>query len=357
MKCSEATVVHGRVQWLDIAKAIAIVMVVFGHTVRDGYAQLLVYGFHVPLFFVTAGMSSFYSESKKNRVKKDFIRIMIPYYVWGILSIGLYALLGSVAQDKFGIHTDLSVIKNIGGLLFGSTRNGYMQYNLPLWFLPCLFVTRLQFYLLCKVFQNKKIGVVVASAVIAAIGVAYSYLDLPYLPFSFEVSLIMLPFFVLGNWAMSQKRMWMALEGKRVAVTLCAMVLTLGAVLLAMLNKRPKYHMNFFPCFPLFLLVALMGSCGIILLSMGIQKCKFLSYLGRNTLGILVMHKYPVLIFQLVGPFEALLNAGEPLLPSALAGLVVTGIAIGACLIVSQIVMKICPFALTGEVRKNHKKI
>lgn len=48
-----------RVIWVDLVKAIAMFLVVFGHlnTVADfGFPEQVVYTFHMPLFFIVAGM-------------------------------------------------------------------------------------------------------------------------------------------------------------------------------------------------------------------------------------------------------------------------------------------------------------
>lgn len=338
-----------RISWLDIAKAFAIIMVVFGHTVRDGNAQLAVYGFHVPLFFLTAGMSAAMSGQRKGRIWKDFRRIMVPYYIWGLVSIGIYAVLGGVAQAKFGIHTDLSPIKNIGGLLYGSPRNNYMQYNLPLWFLPCLFAVKLMYYGLQRIMGEKKLGMLVISLCIAAVSFGHSALKLPYLPFSLEIAAKMLPLFMLGNWAIGQETLWGAFEKRRWLSGLAGGALVIAAMVLATFNQRPQYHLDQFPGLPLFVCVALLGSFGVLLLSVCIKNSKWLSYRGRNTLAILVMHKFPVMLFQMAGPFAALLNDGRPLIPAILAGALVTAVAVGACLAVAVIVKKICPVALAGS--------
>ena len=46
-----------RLAWLDIAKAITIFLVVFGHTLRDGVAKQIVYAFHVAAFFLLSGIT------------------------------------------------------------------------------------------------------------------------------------------------------------------------------------------------------------------------------------------------------------------------------------------------------------
>lgn len=50
----------GRIQWVDIAKGIGIVLVTLGHTnarlLLGGYVGWWINAFHMPLFFVMAGL-------------------------------------------------------------------------------------------------------------------------------------------------------------------------------------------------------------------------------------------------------------------------------------------------------------
>ena len=271
------------------------------------------------------------------------------------MSICIYAVLGELAQKKFGIHTDLSILKNIGGLLYASPRNNYMQYNLPLWFLPCLFATKLMFYGIMKATRNRKVLMLGATIIIAALGFVYSCFELPYLPFSLEIAVKMLPFFMIGNLLMWKGALFQKVAEKRIVAGGVGLLLLCVVVFFSTLVDRPQYHLDNFPCVPLFIVNAVLGSCGVILISISIGRCAWLSYLGKNTLAILVMHKFPVLLFQMAGPFANILNKGEPLALCVIAGVIVTAIAIGACLTVTKLVMKFFPFALTGTLKVKRK--
>ena len=52
---------HNRKQWLDIAKGIAIILMVIGHTSIPNIASNFIYAFHMPLFFIASGL--FFSVS------------------------------------------------------------------------------------------------------------------------------------------------------------------------------------------------------------------------------------------------------------------------------------------------------
>ena len=44
---------QGRLQHIDIAKGIAICLMVYGHT--NSYGMSFIYSFHMPLFFILSG--------------------------------------------------------------------------------------------------------------------------------------------------------------------------------------------------------------------------------------------------------------------------------------------------------------
>lgn len=72
-----------RAIWVDYAKAIGIILVVYGHVIRGIYnsdipldigfyetSNNIVYSFHMPLFFFLAGIYFFKSLSEKGKVKR-----------------------------------------------------------------------------------------------------------------------------------------------------------------------------------------------------------------------------------------------------------------------------------------------
>lgn len=78
----------GRIVWIDIAKALCIVLVVIGHYYPDTHPmwyeemRSVIYTFHMPLFMFTSGY--IYMATKKKETYADFIwrkvkRLMIPY--------------------------------------------------------------------------------------------------------------------------------------------------------------------------------------------------------------------------------------------------------------------------------------
>ena len=83
-----------RIEWLDDIKGVAIALVVAGHvaaTMRNittGCVQStmqvafdFIYSFHIPLFFVLAGLT--FSADKKfvEFFRRKFFRLMVLYYI------------------------------------------------------------------------------------------------------------------------------------------------------------------------------------------------------------------------------------------------------------------------------------
>ncbi len=105
-----------RTDWVDSAKAIGIVLVVYGHVARGLYGSglyqpeevfhlidSLVYSFHMPLFFFLSGL--FFSSSLSKRGGKKLLfnkidTIVYPYIIWSILQGSVEALLSNYTNGN-----------------------------------------------------------------------------------------------------------------------------------------------------------------------------------------------------------------------------------------------------------------
>lgn len=134
-----------RIAWIDIAKGIAIILVVIGHCIPDAASSTgisvteyrwlhdIIYSFHMPLFFFLSG----YMIVRENMVKSgkrpsDVIknrwnRLIIPYVFVGICYAPFKLLLSKFANKPYDIE-------NIWKMIIGVNPDG------ELWFLYALFV-------------------------------------------------------------------------------------------------------------------------------------------------------------------------------------------------------------------------
>lgn len=107
-----------RLEWIDIAKCLAIILVVLGHATGASIVGKYIYSFHMPLFFIISGMCFTNGKYKiKNLVKKRFKQLFLP---------AIWLTFISVIIIKLANHPyELSAL---GDALPGA-----------LWFLPVLF--------------------------------------------------------------------------------------------------------------------------------------------------------------------------------------------------------------------------
>jgi len=135
-----------RIKWIDALKFVGIFYIYLGHLGGSaGNLYPFVFSFHVPLFFFISGC--FASTRARTSLRQftidKFKQLMVPYFVYSLLSIVVY-LLCIPATDSFSVVASLLLNMVLG------VRNE-TPYGPSLWFLPCIFVTALIFRAACTI--------------------------------------------------------------------------------------------------------------------------------------------------------------------------------------------------------------
>lgn len=87
-----------RNEWLDIAKGVAIISVIAGHTLAvDGLARHVIFTFHMPLFFSAAGYT-FRGGSMGEVCKHAAFRLLPPYLLLCVV-LGWIAVKGRAGNS------------------------------------------------------------------------------------------------------------------------------------------------------------------------------------------------------------------------------------------------------------------
>lgn len=130
-----------RIQYIDIAKGIAMILIIAGHSVCAGYVQNAIYSFHVPLFFFVSGYF-FKKRNFSDLVARNTKRLLVPYFVTCSLLVACN-ICKAIAGKGWGLVSD-SIIAAF------YCCGEYMDYGfvrIPscgvLWFLPALFFAML----------------------------------------------------------------------------------------------------------------------------------------------------------------------------------------------------------------------
>lgn len=78
-----------RIEWIDVAKGITIILVMIGHYVSYGsQIRNFIFAFHMPLFFILSGYTFKFLDDKKEilkKTKKEIIRFLLPAFLLTII--------------------------------------------------------------------------------------------------------------------------------------------------------------------------------------------------------------------------------------------------------------------------------
>jgi fucose 4-O-acetylase-like acetyltransferase len=165
-----------RIEWIDTARGIGIILVVYGHVLRGlqgagiidvsspiWLSDYAIYTFHMPLFLLLAGINV---ESSLAKGRRQFFlgklwTIAYPYLLWSIIQGSLQSFLPSVVNHPRSTMFLLSIV-----------RQPYAQF----WFLYALFVC----HMLALLVGNRKwllalLGVVAFALCTHSLGEPTSY--------------------------------------------------------------------------------------------------------------------------------------------------------------------------------------
>lgn len=193
-------------------------------------------------------------------------------------------------------------------------------------------------------------------SIIAAIAIQYVIYKFSLFPtkapiFKADVAIAMLSFSLSGVLfskfaAQNQKNL-----RKPYIFILSLLCVAAGGFSALKLNILVGYQSSEYGRILIFYLSAFMSVLGFTMLCFFIPKLKVISYIGSNTMPILLMHKFPVVFFHTLCPFISEKLADKSLFWSAIAAL----LSIGLCLLVALPIHKIAPFVL-GEKMPPRKR-
>jgi fucose 4-O-acetylase-like acetyltransferase len=132
------SIAQQRIEWIDIAKGIAIILVVLGHTLSSSNALWsIIYSFHMPLFFLLAGFT-FKIKDTPTVVKTSALRLLVPYVICYVL----ITLASIIWQATFDVKWFVSQLT----AFFFASAIQVKFFNLPavgiIWFFWALFLSR-----------------------------------------------------------------------------------------------------------------------------------------------------------------------------------------------------------------------
>lgn len=271
-----------RIEWIDVAKGIGMLLVILGHTIQLNIVTPL-YAFHMPLFFFLSGLL-IKSDTLTflPYVKKMSLRLLRPWIIMLFISF-LVCMCIPQWRDKYTLEAVLMDFY---------TCNTNIFQNSSLWYLPCFFFALMFFYWLnkwCQEGGHRHIYMFIGYAVIMLfIKQIVELLSLPTsrLPFKMDTALLAMVFIAVAFWWRNYIFELVVKPPKKriVSVTIVAMIAT-AANGWANMNSLDfgRVRLLYFP-------VAFSGIMSVCLVSYYICKIKMkpikhlLMFYGRNSM-------------------------------------------------------------------------
>ncbi len=264
-----------RLHFIDIAKGIAIILVIFAHTFRGNALKTFIYAFHIPVFFIISGV--FFNPNKytgfKSFLKLKFKSLLIPYIFFYSLSFFYWLIVERYIRPGANVPISTPLL----GLFYGTDTASYMVPNGALWFLTGLFTAELILFIILK--HSKKIFFRILWICLIGIGgYALSLYDVLRLPLSFNSSLIAVVFLGFGYFIKDYIKQRSI---HKITILCAALVLFVAVYFLSKLNGIIDMDYTNYNNIFLFLASAILGSIALLLFSKLLNKQPILEYLGK----------------------------------------------------------------------------
>ncbi len=271
-----------RIEWIDTAKSIGIFLVVLGH---QGFCNnnipTIIYSFHMPLFFFLSGIFFKSDTSWSNLLKRKSSSILMPYFLFAPVLYLFWFFLGRHYGNDATMN--YSPLLNFIGVFYGQNSE-MMQWGMPMWFLLCLFIVNL----LYKLIGDIRIPNMIMLITFFIIGVVFSEVNIYRLPWSIDVAFIAVLFFGLGHLCRDYLFSSKIAKGYNICVVLIGMPLLYYG---SLYNGRVDMFGFEFKNVSLFILNSVVGIVTVLAFSKMLPSVKFLNYIGRGSLIILVFHQ------------------------------------------------------------------
>lgn len=309
---------HKRIEWIDIFKGVAIILMVVGHS--TGKFNGFIYQFHMSAFFFISGYTYTHNRNEsytKFALKKAY-RLLLPIFV-----VSVAVLLFMEVLDRIGL-------------------DGMLGAN---WFMYTLFGIFILAKLICAYIQNKYI-MFTLSIVLYFIGIHFAGQGMGNLIFIFSLTNILIGqfYFIIGYMCKNIKR-------RDISNIYSILLCIISFIIMDIFRQKGAIVDYSALSFSRPILSVFAGINGILLvyfISNIISKYRFyklFAYIGKNTLPILIFHfmyfkiTHVILIVMNIAPLEQFVS----LLPGPMESywLIYSLLSIIASIITWKILIKV----------------
>ena len=286
----------GRDRTIDVAKGCGILLVIFGHVCHLHPYWSIIYSFHMPLFFLIAGIN-FHAGNYPSfgaLFRKKLRTMLLPYLFF--CAFGIACSLVTKLLTKTPPQEILEYLLKLPYAVIWMPCSEYAQlFNTPLWFVPCLTLLEFLYYWLNRIRSSWLFWL----AVFAVTFLGWlterpeSSVDFTFLPWNFSTACFALIYFAAGNRGaclIKKHLLEPKPAGKRafvlIAVFLAAFLITgyVGA------HNSGSFGSRVLKNGFLYILTGFTGSLCVLIFSRFARNSRILGFYGKNS--------FPVMGFQ-----------------------------------------------------------
>jgi len=288
-----------RINFIDNSRAIGISLVVIGHLPGSPEAlKTLIYGFHMPLFFLISGYLLSFRRLQQGwqvHLQEQYRKLVVPYLLFFLLSWLWWYMSLSVRHMP---PNPEEITRSIMGLLTG--RSIELQVNVVLWFFPCLLCCSTLYFAARRLLSS---GYTLLLALLSALLlIEFSMRETP-LFLNLDTALVAVFFYAFGQWLLqNQDRK----KGLNYWLHPRWLLLWLPLyIVLSLFNGRCDMQSQEWGRYPaLYLPVAIIGCIACLGLARAIPLTSIAKWLSKNTMFVFPLHP---LFFSLFTGFAILI--------------------------------------------------
>ena len=281
----------GRIEFIDLAKGVCIILVVMFHVGIDiPHLDII----RMPLYFIISGLFYKPYNSLTSFFIKKTNKILIPFISFYILSYCIFYVL------KY-------VVENIP-LLDNGLQDVFIShhiFNTPIWFLLCLYWVSLLFNILYYWIKNKYL-LLIAVLSIGLIGNQLRSHDI-WLPMFWDCSFSALPFYYIG-YLLKKSRLLLPNKLDKLCLPISLLLFIITILIARKIGLHLDVQYNSVPMISY--LVSTIGVLAVLLLCKQFKYIPVVSYFGRFSIIILVTHNLVYSFIKVVGDKFGLIFPG-----------------------------------------------
>ncbi|MBQ8974254.1 MAG: acyltransferase family protein [Oscillospiraceae bacterium] len=305
----QTTTQKRRLDYIDIAKGMLILAVVFSHA---WFANSDILGdfipFSMPAFFFLSGYTYKTGRGYLKNIGKRALGLLVPYVLFGAFCTLLYPAYVTLSKVPAWQQMGAKAI----WLAVAKTDAINMLMATPMWFLMALFTASIIFFALADKLRGSLKWTVIVSAVLVATALAIDVLKKQNLWWFVDFAPYGAAMMFIGSYC-GEKKLFSRLSAKTVVIGLVCLAaaealnrLFPGSGKTSIVQYiDPKKWYGVLTAF----CIAVTGSVGTLCVARLVQQVPVLrsvfKWLGRNSLWILCIHYTAIMLIEL-----ALYNAG-----------------------------------------------